>query len=80
MQKIQIKVCMGSSCFARGNAQNLEFIENYIKEHNIIADVDLSGERCTGNCAMGPNITINGIVYEQVDEDKIRKILDDFRR
>ena len=30
-----IKICMGSSCFARGNDQNLEFIEKYIKENNL---------------------------------------------
>ena len=33
MSKLNITVCMGSSCFARGNAQNLEFIENFIKEN-----------------------------------------------
>ena len=33
MAKLNITVCMGSSCFARGNAQNLELIENYIKDN-----------------------------------------------
>ena len=31
MAKLNISVCMGSSCFARGNNENLEFIEKYIR-------------------------------------------------
>ena len=29
----EITVCMGSSCFARGNATNLDIIEKYLREH-----------------------------------------------
>lgn len=68
---------MGSSCFARGNATNLEFIENYIKENGLEAQIDLSGSRCEGKCITGPNIVINGVEYTEVDEDKIKDILDE---
>lgn len=68
---------MGSSCFARGNAANLEFIENYIKENGLEAQIDLSGSRCEGKCITGPNIVINGVEYTEVDEDKIKDILDE---
>ncbi len=76
MAKLNITVCMGSSCFARGNAQNLELIENYIKENGLEAEIDLSGARCAGKCALGPNITVNGVEYHEVDEDKVREILE----
>ena len=66
---------MGSSCFARGNAQNLEFIENFIKENGLDAEIELSGARCEGKCATGPNVIINGTEYSEVDEDKLEKIL-----
>ena len=39
-QTITIKVCMGSSCFARGNAANLDFIENFVKEHGLDAKIE----------------------------------------
>lgn len=77
MTKLNINVCMGSSCFARGNAANLEFIENYIKENGLEAQIDLSGSRCEGKCITGPNIVINGVEYTEVDEDKIKDILDE---
>ena len=75
VKKNEILVCMGSACFARGNAQNLEFIENYIKENNLDATVDLAGLRCEGKCAEGPNIMINGVCHNKIDEKKIAEIL-----
>lgn len=73
--KLEIIVCMGSACFARGNAQNLEYIENYLKENKLEATVGISGSRCEGNCAQGPNIIVNGIEHCMVDEVKIDAIL-----
>ena len=72
---MKITVCMGSSCFARGNDRNLEFIENYIIDNGLEAEIELSGARCEGKCATGPNIYVNGVEYNEVDEDKIREIL-----
>ncbi len=77
MAKLNITVCMGSSCFARGNASNLEFIENYIKENGLEAEIDLAGARCEGKCVSGPNITINGVEYTEVDEEKLKQTLDE---
>ncbi|HIS36703.1 TPA: (2Fe-2S) ferredoxin domain-containing protein [Candidatus Scatousia excrementigallinarum] len=79
MSKLNITVCMGSSCFARGNAQNLEFIENYIKENGLEAEIELSGARCEGKCATGPNVIINGTEYNEVDEDKLKEILTSYK-
>lgn len=67
---------MGSSCFARGNAENLSFLENYIKENNINADIELAGCRCEDCCCQGPNVTINGKRYSKVTVAKIKRFLD----
>ncbi len=72
----KITVCMGSSCFARGNDKNLEFLENYIKEHGLEAEIELAGNRCEGKCATGPNIIIDGVEYSEMDEEKLKKILE----
>lgn len=68
---------MGSACFARGNAQNLEYIENYIKTNKLDAEIELIGSRCEGQCADGPNIIVNGVEYCQVDESKIKEIFEE---
>lgn len=75
MAKHSIKVCMGSSCFARGNMDNLQFLENYIKENNLDADIDLVGALCTEECSSGPNIFIDDVVYNEVNEEKLNEIL-----
>ncbi len=76
MAKYNIKVCMGSSCFARGNLQNLSFLEEYIKENNLDADIELIGGLCEEKCESGPNIYINDNFYNEVDEDKLKQILE----
>jgi len=72
----EIKVCMGSSCFARGNMNNLEFIEFYINKNKLEATLELSGEHCSNKCENGPHIFIDGKDYTEVDENKLKNILD----
>lgn len=65
----EIKICMGSACFARGNSSYLEFIENYIKENKLEANIEVYGERCTDNCDKGPNIKINNKIINNVTKE-----------
>lgn len=75
MAKLNITVCMGSACFARGNQQNLTFLESYIQEHGLEADINLAGTRCENKCAKGPVVIINNAEYNNVDEKKLEEIL-----
>ena len=72
----KIKVCMGSSCFARGNMNNLEYIENFINENGLEAKVDLVGAHCQNKCENGPHIFIDDTGYDEVDEKKLKEILE----
>ena len=76
---MEIVVCMGSACFARGNAQNLEFLTDYIAENNLDAVIEIAGSRCEGKCSDGPNIMVNGIEYNKVDKTKIKEILEQIK-
>ncbi len=51
-------------------------MENYIKENNLDADVELIGGLCQEKCESGPNIYINDEFYNEVDEDKLKQILE----
>lgn len=72
----KIQVCMGSSCFARGNNKNLQIITQYLKDNGFDAVVELSGLRCCNLCSKGPNITIDGVEYDNVDSGTLIDILD----
>lgn len=78
--KTEIKICMGSSCFARGNDKNLEYIEEFIKSNNLDAKLELIGARCENLCASGPNIMINDKKYTQMTPEKLKIILSELKR
>lgn len=75
---LNITVCMGSSCFARGNGVNLEVLENWLDENGLQAEVNLTGTRCEGLCADGPNLIVNGQIFHRVNRDILLDILRDF--
>ena len=70
-----IKVCMGSSCFARGNAKNLQLIQKYIDEKGLDAEVEITGLRCCDKCSKGPNICIAENEYNNIDQGTLLDIL-----
>jgi NADH:ubiquinone oxidoreductase subunit E len=77
-ERMKITICMGSSCFARGNGDNLDVIEDFLKAHEIEATVDLAGSRCEGCCAEGPNVEVDGQRFQQVDRGMMLDILQEF--
>ncbi|MCX6891653.1 MAG: (2Fe-2S) ferredoxin domain-containing protein [Verrucomicrobiota bacterium] len=62
-----IMICMGSSCFSRGNNRNIEVIQEHLAAQPLPAGVELTGHLCEGHCKAGPNVTINGKMYHEVD-------------
>ena len=77
---IDIKVCMGSACFAKGNQENLEFIKQYVEEHNLEAEVTITGALCENCCSDGPRIIVNDKAYMNVTEEKIKEVLDSYKK
>ncbi len=68
---------MGSSCYARGNDENIETLENYINEHKEDSKIELIGLRCTNKCEKGPIIIINGKEYCNISYLELKKILEE---
>ncbi len=71
--KHKIVICMGSSCFARGNKSNLKIIKEFLASREV--DCELSGRGCIGNCRSGPNIAIDGEQFERVDPETLIDLL-----
>ena len=74
----KITICMGSSCFARGNEKNVALCEEVLAERGLRDDVDveLGASLCTGNCANGPVVVVDGKTYTNVDRGVMRDILE----
>ncbi len=77
-KKIVISLCMGSSCFARGNMKNLEVLKEYIEENHLEEKIEFKGSLCEGLCKSGPNIVINGKTYSNVDPASLITVLNHY--
>lgn len=74
-EKVEIVICLGSSCFARGNKKTVQIIDKFIKDHKLEDRVYFHGNHCFGSCESGPNMKINNQFLVNVSSAKIIEIL-----
>lgn len=70
-----ITICMGSSCFSRGNSSNAEVIQRFISENNLEEKVAVRGCLCESECKNGPNIRIDDKLYTNVSPETLPDLL-----
>jgi NADH:ubiquinone oxidoreductase subunit E len=75
-QGTEMHICLGSSCFSRGNKDVVTFIREYLKKNHLDDRVIFKGARCMGNCSNGPNLRINDTLKEGVILSRIEQLLD----
>jgi len=78
--KKEIVICLGSSCFSRGNKRTVQIIKDYIKEHQLEDKVFFHGTHCSGNCKNGPIVKINDKEYENVTPENVIYLLENIFR
>ena len=71
-----MQICLGSSCFSRGNKDVVMFIKEYLRKNHLDDRVIFKGARCMGHCSNGPNLIINGEIKEGVTRSRIEAILE----
>ena len=74
--KKEIVICLGSSCFARGNKATVKVINNYLKENELEKEVYFHGNHCFGKCDKGPFVKIEDVMHEKVSSENIKTLLD----
>mgnify|MGYP001080714920 FL=1 len=75
-QKIEMQICMGSSCFSRGNRDVVNYIRDYLRKNHLEDKIVFKGARCMNLCSNGPNLRINDRIIEGVTLAKIDAILE----
>lgn len=73
--KSEVVICLGSSCFSRGNKILVKSIDMFIKENKLDDCIDFRGAHCLGMCEKGPILKIQDEVYTSVNELDIIEIL-----
>jgi NADH:ubiquinone oxidoreductase subunit E len=74
--EVEIVVCLGSSCYARGNSENLAIINRYMQSFGLKAAVRLTGRLCQDQCKQGPNLIIGGEFYHNVTAARLQELLE----
>lgn len=76
VRKKTLLICLGSSCFARGNKMLVQEIKQFLDEHKLGHRVEFKGKHCFSNCENGPAIQIDDRRYDHITRDNIREILE----
>ena len=71
----QIRICLGSSCYSRGDNIHLEVIRKYIAENQLEAEISFSGHLCEELCNSGPILRIDDKIYKEVTLSGLYRIL-----
>jgi len=75
-KSLSISLCLGSSCFARGNNTTLQVVQEYLRTHHLEGQVEVRGLLCKGGCSQGPNMVIDGAAYARVEPSALPALLD----
>ncbi len=77
LNKRKIILCLGSSCFARGNQEIIPLIKKYIERKCLEDKVMFIGDHCMGNCSEGPNMYIGKCLFKKINKESIEALLDE---
>ena len=81
--KHHIGICTGTTCHINGSSKLLRHLEQIldIKEGETTTDGQFTivPVKCIGNCDLAPNITVNGIVYNNISINKLDKIIKEYQ-
>lgn len=72
---MKIEICMGSSCFARGNNEILSRITSFVADHDLAAEIEMRGHLCVERCASGPSVKIDDVLYDGLTPETIDDVL-----
>ena len=75
--KKKVILCLGSSCFARGNRDIVPYIKKFIKKYQLEDKVEFKGDHCFSNCSEGPNLMIGSKIFENISDQNIEFILEE---
>lgn len=74
-KEVNVAICMGSSCFARGNNKLLQVLEDAVRENGWQDRIALSGMRCQNLCSQGPVVSVDGVVHKGLDAEAVIDLL-----
>ena len=75
-QKVEVNVCVGTSCMIRGSQQILRELIEHIEERGLQTSVDVKATFCFERCSKGPTVAIGDTIIEKCTFDRACSVLD----
>ena len=73
--RVNITVCIGSSCHLKGSRAVVERLERLILERGLKDEIELRGSFCMGQCQTGVSVLLDGTYYSLTPEDTERFLI-----
>lgn len=77
MNRKKIILCLGSSCFARGNQDLVSRVRKFITRNRLEEKVEFKGDHCFSNCSEGPNLIIGNNLFSRISDQNIESVLEE---
>lgn len=74
--QVNLKVCVGTSCYINGSQKILDRLINYLEKNDLTDQVDVRATFCMEKCGESPNVLLDGQVISNANLDKIITALD----
>jgi NADH-quinone oxidoreductase subunit G len=71
LQKVPVKVCVGTSCFLRGSQALLSDLLREVEARGLSSLVDVAATFCSERCDKGPTVTIGDRVINKADSAQV---------
>lgn len=69
-EKLELRVCVGSSCHIRGGAKTLRALEALIQAAEMSDRIELRADLCLDNCLEAPNVVVDGTVFGNITPER----------
>ena len=76
-RKVDVSVCLGTSCFLRGSEGLLRGLTRHTEENGLEKLVDIKGHFCFEQCDSGPSVAVNGERIGQCTLERARATVDE---
>ena len=75
MTRIEISICLGSSCFSRGNQATVHLIKEFLWKNKLNDRIFFKGAHCFNECKDGPTLKINEDLIFGINQDNVIGII-----
>ncbi|ABR30357.1 iron hydrogenase [Thermosipho melanesiensis] len=73
-KKTVVKVCLGTSCYAKGSYELLSQLIKLTNEEEL-SNVEIKGTFCLEKCGNAPNVMVNDKIIDEASIEKIKEVL-----